>query len=71
MLYLVKKYFSLHNDKFDQYVICPKCGSLYAINECVQTSDTGELMPKLQLCNHTTAAARVAVRPSVLVTVKC
>jgi len=51
-LYLVKKYFGLLSDEFDQYVICPKCGSLYAFTECVETTATGELLPKLQICNH-------------------
>ena len=50
-LYQVQKYFGLQTDKFEKYVICGKCGSLYCYNECLETSHNGSSQtPKL--CKH-------------------
>ena len=50
-LYLVQKHFGLQTDKFEKYVICGKCGSLYHYNECIETSLNGSRQtPKV--CKH-------------------
>ena len=40
-LYMTKKYLGFSNDIFDKYIICKKCGSLYTLNECLNTTGTG------------------------------
>ena len=49
-LYMMKKKFNLSKDQFEKYVICPKCCSLYAYEECLQTSVSGQTTPKI--CKH-------------------
>ena len=42
-LYLMKKLFGIGTDKFEKYVICAKCESLYQYNECFQYSLFGKI----------------------------
>ena len=49
-LYLVQKHFGLQADRFEKYVICKKCGSLYCYKECVETGLGLRQVPKV--CNH-------------------
>ena len=44
-LYILKKHFGLLNDKFEKYVVCPKCSSLYQFKEWFSSTITG-IAPK-------------------------
>ena len=48
-LYNLKKSFGLLDDKFEKYVICPKCSSLYQFKECFSATIIG-ISPKR--CSH-------------------
>ena len=48
-LYLMKKMFAIGTDKFEKYVICGKCESLYQYSECFQYTLFGK-SPKT--CSH-------------------
>ena len=48
-LYMAHKYFGLSVDKFEKYVVCVKCGSLYSYKNCCQTSGSREYS---KTCNH-------------------
>ena len=49
-LYMLKKHFKLKGDPFDKYVICQNCGSLYQFKECLNTTISGKIFPKV--CSH-------------------
>lgn len=36
-LYMLKKYFGLHKDCFQKFVVCPKCNSLYNYDSAYET----------------------------------
>ena len=47
---MAQKHFRIEVDKFEKYVICKKCGSLYRYKECIETSVGSRQTPKV--CNH-------------------
>ena len=49
-LYMLKKHFKLKGHPFDKYVICQNCGSLYQFKECLNTTISGKIFPKV--CSH-------------------
>ena len=49
-LYMLKKFFNLDKDTFEEYVICPKCASLYNFSECFESGPANKVSPKV--CNH-------------------
>jgi len=54
-LYLMKKMFGIGTDKFEKYVICGKCESLYQYSECFHYSlfgKTPKTCPHVSFPNH-------------------
>jgi len=49
-LYMAQKHFGIEVDRFEKYVICKKCGSLYRYKECIETSVGLRQAPKV--CSH-------------------
>ena len=47
-IYLLRKHSQrVDGDKFIEYVVCPSCYSLYRIENCLETCEDGEQVPKL------------------------
>ena len=49
-LYLAKSFIGLGGDDFEKFVACPKCCSLYKLEECVIRRNNGRLVSKK--CDH-------------------
>ena len=55
-LYLLKKYLQSGTESFTSYVVCPKCFTLYHIEDCFYVYEGGDKIPKkcsnVQFPNH-------------------
>ena len=45
-LYTTRKILGVHNDCFHQYVVCPKCNSIYEMEQCIGTTARGSKYTK-------------------------
>jgi len=72
-LYMLKKYFGLHKDCFQKFVVCPKCNSLYNYDSAYETVGGRRLSRKcsfVEFPNHRRRAHRKSCNEVLLKEVK-
>lgn len=72
-LYMLKKYFALHKDSFQKFVVCPKCNSLYNYDSAYETVGSRRLSKKcsfVEFPNHRHRAHRKPCNEVLLKEVK-
>ena len=73
-LYNTRKIFNLHVDQFQQFVVCPKCNSVYTFDQCIEQSASGQKHCKkcwyISFPNHTRMQQRTQCGGPLLNTVQ-
>lgn len=72
-LYMLKKYFGLHKDCFQKFVVCPKCNSLYNYDSAYEKVGGRRLSRKysfVEFPNHRQRAHRKSCNEILLKEVK-
>lgn len=72
-LYMLKKYFGLHKDCFQKFVVCPKCNSLYNYDSAYEKVGGRRLSWKcsfVEFPNHSQRAHRKSCNDILLKEVK-
>ena len=72
-LYLLKKYFGLHKDCFQKFVVCPQCNSLYNYDSAFETVGSKRVSKKCSFVafpNHRHRAHRKPCNEALLKEVK-
>ena len=49
-LHVMKSLVGLNTDRFEKYVVCPKCDRIYKLDQCYETTSTGK--KKSARCKH-------------------